>query len=103
MKPTQSIAAVFISLGVLAVSACGLQKTTEAPILKVIDVPDGTQAKPLALKRIVLKIPRRKVVGKYSTGLGCVNRYDLTVRGGRYNLNTNIFDGLFRQELLAAN
>ena len=94
-------ACLVVALAVLA--ACQVTTRQKAASLTPITVPAFEETKPIAFKRIVLKIPRNKSIGKVRVGLLCIPTGDLTRSGGRYALNSDIFNDVFRDELENAN
>lgn len=84
-------------------SACQTPATRIAPSLTPISVPASESTKPIAFRKIVLKVPRHRPIGNVSIGALCIKHGDLTISGGRYQLNTDQFNDIFRTELQLAN
>lgn len=82
-----------------ATTACVTETKSSAPVLAAIEVPLGTDTRPIAFRRIVLKAPRHKPIGEVRTGIFCIKESDLRVRGGRYSLNDDMFTDVFRERL----
>lgn len=94
-------ACLVVALAVLA--ACQVTTRQKAVSLTPIIVPAFEETKPIAFKKIVLKIPRNKSIGQVRAGLLCIPTGNLTRSSGRYALNSSIFNDVFREELEAAN
>jgi S1-C subfamily serine protease len=88
---------------VLPVTGCGTTTSQQAAALTPISVPAFEETKPIAFEKVVLKIPRHEPIGKLSMGTLCIPGGDIRPSGGRYELNTDSFTDIFRQELEAAN
>lgn len=88
---------------IIGLNGCVTPETKTASELAPIDVPSGEETRAIAFRKIVLKVPRHKPIGKYAQGLLCVPRGDLRLRGGRYRLDTDIFNDVFIEEMEAAN
>ena len=99
--PRLSTAAV--ALCCVAVSACQTTTSRVAPTLDPIVVPTFESTKPIAFRKIVLKVPRHRPIGEISVGALCLRVDDMTVSGGRHQLDTDQFNDLFRAELENAN
>lgn len=84
-------------------TACQVTTRQKAASLTPITVPAFEETKPIAFKRIVLKIPRNKSIGQVRVGLLCIPAGNLTRSGGRYALDSSIFNDVFRDELESAN
>ena len=87
----------------VALSACQTPATRVAPSLTPISVPAFESTKPIAFRKIVLKVPRHRPIGNVSIGILCIKHGDLTVSSGRYQLDTAQFNDIFRTELQLAN
>ena len=90
-----------LSVGIL--SACQVKTTQVAPTLDPVFVPAFESTKPIAFRKIVLKVPRHQPIGAVSVGVLCVARGEFTLSGGRHQLDTDKFNDIFRGELQAAN
>ena len=80
-------------------TACQAVTVQQAQSLVAIDVPMGDETKPVAFKKIVVKVPRNKSIGKIQMGIFCMPFADFTTRGGRYQIDSEAFNDLFREEL----
>ena len=92
----------------LVLSSCTAVTTSQvAPTLNPILPPTFESTKPIAFKRFVLKIPRHRPIGEESIdpwGLGwCTSIGELRLSGGRYDLDIDQFNEIFRNELQNAN
>ncbi|MCH8184039.1 MAG: serine protease [Proteobacteria bacterium] len=91
-------------VAILAVmSACQATTRQKAASLTPITVPEFEETRPIAFKKIVLKIPRNKSIGQVRVGLLCIPTGNLTRSGGRYALSSSVFNDVFREELENAN
>lgn len=97
------LSALLLSLCAVGLSACGTAATRVAPSLAPIAVPTFESTKPIAFRKIVIKIPRHRPIGGVSIGIFCINRGEMTVSGGRYELDADQFNDIFRTELQQAN
>ncbi len=88
----------------VALSACRATMTSQvAPTLDPILAPTFESTKPIAFRKIVLKIPRHRPIGEESIGALCIPRGELTLSGGRHLLDIDQFNEIFRDELHNAN
>lgn len=94
---------VTLALGLFALSACQVKTASVAPALSPVLVPVFENTKPIAFRKIVLKLPRHKQIGSISAGGLCIERTPFTLSGGRYQLDSDKFNDIFRNELQAAN
>lgn len=79
-----------LSVGIL--SACQVKTTQIAPTLDPVFVPAFESTKPIAFRKIVLKVPRHQPLGAVSVGVLCVPRGEFTLSGGRHQLDTDKFN-----------
>lgn len=90
--------------GMLLLTGCGTPAEIKPiPEPTVIDVPDGSSAKPVQFRKIVAKLNRGQNIGAIEGGLLCVPQGDLTWRGGRATVSDEEFTDTFREELRKAN
>lgn len=94
---------LLLSLFAVALSACGTAATRDAPSLAPIAVPPFESTKPIAFRKIVIKTPRHRPIGAVSIGIFCIKNSEMTVSGGRYELDADQFNDIFRSELQQAN
>ena len=88
----------------IVLSACTATMTSQvAPTLDPILPPTFESTKPIAFRKIVLKIPRHQPVGKVSVGAFCRPRGEMTLSGGRHHLDIDQFNEIFLDELQNAN
>ena len=92
-----------LTLSIITLSACQVKTTQVAPTLDPVFVPAFESTKPIAFRKIVLKVPRHQPVGAVSVGVLCVARGEFTLSGGRHQLDTDKFNDIFREELQASN
>lgn len=101
MRSRFSLLALVLCLA--ALQACKTTTSLNAPELDPISVPTSEDAKPIAFKKIVLKVPYHRPIGKLSGGLLCLKKGDFKLSGGRHQLNTDRFNEIFHTELHLAN
>ncbi len=101
MRSHFSLLALCLCLATL--QACKSTTSLSAPMLDPISVPTLEGTKPIAFRKIVLKIPHHRPIGKLSRGLLCLKKDDFTLSGGRHQLNTDRFNEIFHTELQLAN
>ena len=89
--------------GSLLLAGCVASTNKKAPSLQPISVPAFEETKPIAFKKVVLKVPRNTPIGKVGAGLACMRHADYMPSGGRYSLDEERFNDIFREELLSAN
>jgi len=94
--PAKLAAALILVMGV---SGCVVEGVKQAPVLEAKDIAHGEKTKPVAFRKIVLKMPRTKTIGKVGTGLFCVEVAKRRARSGRYRINEELFSDVFREEL----
>lgn len=82
----------------LVVSGCSTSDTKQARVLTPIDIELGAETRPLAFRKVVIKIPRNVPIGEIQAGWLCIKQSDLKVRGGRYQLDDELFTDVFRDE-----
>ena len=92
-----------LTLSMSILSACQVKTTQVAPTLDPVLVPAFESTKPIAFRKIVLKIPRHQPIGVVSVGVLCVAQGEFTLSGGRHQLDTDKFNDIFREELQTAN
>ena len=89
------------SLCLLILSAC--QATAPrvgiAPSLAPISVPTFESTRPIAFEKIAIKIPKHRPIGSIYTGTFCIEQGEMAVSGGRYELDFDQFNEIFRSEL----
>lgn len=78
-------------------------KAPEVYNKQAISIPAGQKAYPIAFSKIVVKMPRGHVIGKIKGSLVCVKQGKWRVQQGRYSLNEEGFNEVFRQELIYNN
>ncbi|MEO3429537.1 serine protease [Pelagibius sp. CAU 1746] len=85
------------------VSGCVATTSKKAELLQPIAVPTFEEPKPIAFKKIVLRVPRNAPIGSVGAGLACIKHDDYMPRSGRYSLDVERFNDIFREELESAN
>ena len=92
---------VFLTLALClgALSACQTATTQVAPTLAPVVVPAFESTKPIAFRKVVLKVPRHEPIGTVSGGILCIARGEFTLSAGRHKLDTDKFNDIFREEL----
>lgn len=94
-------------IGLAAVSALAACASS-AQIDEVVEqetkeIQLGDSSKPLQFRKIVVRMPRNRVVGAVQMGLLCLGNSQLTYRGGRVAIDDESYSDVFRDELEAAN
>lgn len=84
-------------------SGCVANPVKKASAMTAIDVPNGTDAKPIQFRKVVVKLSRGQKIGDVQVGLACIRQGDLTWKGGRLTLSGDEFTEAFRDELVKAN
>ncbi len=90
-------------VAVIGLSGCVSADVRKAKVETVREVPMGRETRPIAFRKIILKIPRGKAIGAVGVGLLCVERAKIQARTGRYRLNDEVFNDVFRNELINNN
>jgi S1-C subfamily serine protease len=103
MEAQNILRAVIAALVVVALGGCVATTSKKAASLQPISVPSFEETKPIAFRKIVVKVPRNTPIGSVGAGLSCMKYADFTPRGGRYSLDEELFNDIFREELEAAN
>ena len=86
-----------------ALLGCQTATTQVAPTLAPVVVPAFEDTKPIAFRKIVLKVPRHQPIGTVSGGIFCIGHGEFTLSGGRHQLDTDRFNDIFREALQIAN
>jgi serine protease Do len=95
---------ISILFGVSAVLAgCVANPVKQAAVKTAIEVPQGTDAKPIQFRKVVVKLSRGQKIGDLQIGLACVRQGDLNWKGGRLTLSGDEFTEAFRDELVKSN
>jgi S1-C subfamily serine protease len=87
----------------IALGGCVATTSKKATSLEPIVVQAFEETKPIAFKRVVVKVPRNTPIGSVGAGLACIKHADFMPRGGRYSLDEEMFSDVFREELESAN
>jgi hypothetical protein len=82
---------------------CGAAPVKEAEILEAKEIPSGQKAKPVQLKKVMVKIKRGTVIGTWQEGLFCLPGGEFKWKGGRFFFDIAELDGVFRDEFESAN
>jgi hypothetical protein len=89
--------------GLYFITDCVTEPVREAELLTPKEIPTGQKAKPVQLKKVMVKIKRGTQIGSYQQGLFCAPAGTLTWKGGRVIVDIAEFDGVFREEFESAN
>jgi len=89
--------------GLYFLSGCVTEPVREAEILTPKEIPSGQKAKPVQLKKVMVKIKRGTEIGSYQEGLFCLPAGPVTWKGGRLFFDIAEFDAVFREEFESAN
>jgi serine protease Do len=71
----------------------------KAEIKVPLEIPAGTDAKPIEFRKIVTKIPLGEQIGRIQYGWGCFPGATINWRGGRLNITDEELTDTFRKEL----
>ncbi|MBT6679918.1 MAG: hypothetical protein HOB08_22560, partial [Rhodospirillaceae bacterium] len=94
---------IFVSVAlVFALSSCQVALKQEAPIKTPIQV-SGTGTKPIAFRKIVIKLRHGEEYGKVLHGIECSERGKLRYGAGRLQLNSDLFNDTFINVLSSNN
>lgn len=92
-----------VALVAAVLTGCVATTAKKAPTLEPIAVAAFEESKPLAFRKIIVKVPRNKPIGSVGAGLACMRHADYMPSGGRYSLDEERFNDIFREELESAN
>ena len=84
-------------------SSCVSEPVREAEILTPKEIPSGQKAKPVQLKKVLVKIKRSTEIGSLQAGLLCLPAGPIKWKGGRLVFDVAEFDEVFREEFENAN
>jgi S1-C subfamily serine protease len=101
-KPKILLLAICV-FGLYFMSGCVSEPVREAEILAPKEIPSGQKAKPVQLKKVLVKIKRGTEIGSIQTGVFCMPAGPITWKGGRLVLDVTEFDEVFREEFESAN
>ncbi len=97
MKKNIPLRLIIISLIFLSgcVSAARIKNiSTLKPI-----IPKSEESRPILFKKVIIKLPRGKIIGSMQTGLLCIPQTELYWRGGRVNISEEEFGEVLNDEL----
>lgn len=97
------VASSLVILALFSMTACKTTTSQKAPQLTPVSVKAFEETKPIAFRKIVLKVPRNKAIGSVQVGWLCIKRGDFRLSGGRNTLNSDRFNEIFREQLQLAN
>ena len=80
-------------------AGCQAVSVKPTDVKQAISIPIGTDAKPIQLRKVIVKLNRGEKIGTYGYGLLCIKQSDLKWKGGTLNLAGDDFTGVFREEL----
>lgn len=83
----------------VALASCVTQTVKQVPVKVAMDIPMGQGSKPIAFRKIILKIPRSQLIGSLGGGFLCVKYAERRARSGRYKLDESLFSEVFRETL----
>jgi S1-C subfamily serine protease len=89
--------------GLSFLSSCVSEPVREAEILTPKEIPSGQKAKPVQLKKVLVKIKRGTEIGSIQTGMLCLPAGPIKWKGGRFVFDIAEFDEVFREEFENAN
>ena len=90
---------ILIVFVVLLLAGCQAASVKPTAVKQVIDIPVGTDAKPIQLRKVIVKLNRGERIGTYALGLLCLKNSDLKWKGGKLNVTSDDFTDVFREEL----
>lgn len=93
---------LFVGIGVL-LAGCVTGPVKQAEKLNTTVVPETQNSLPIALTKVVYRVPRTKPLGGVGVGLFCVEQGKITVSSGRYQLGDYSFSHAFRDVMERAN
>jgi hypothetical protein len=102
-KPLLLILAAAFSISSIIYGCVMPAEVKDAPVLSPKEIPSGQKAKPVQLKKVMVKIKRGTVIGSWQEGIFCLPGGEITWKGGRYFLDIAELDGVFREEFERAN
>ena len=79
----------------------GCQTTPVKPVAlkQAINIPIGTDAKPIQLRKVIVKIKRGEKIGTWSRGVLCIKDSDIKWKGGKLDVTSDDLTEVFREEL----
>lgn len=83
----------------LALYGCATPVVQQAQVKQAREVPQGSDAKPIQFKRIIVKLRRGEEIGSSYVGLACLPQGKVEWKGGRVNITDDEFTEAFREEL----
>jgi serine protease Do len=89
---------LFVVLVVTSLFGCATP-VQQVPIQKAREVPQGSDAKPIQFRKILVKLRRGEEIGSNNVGLACIPRGKVEWKGGRVNITDDEFTEAFREEL----
>jgi S1-C subfamily serine protease len=89
---------ILVLAGILAITGCATQ-VQQASVREVRQVPQGTDAKPIQFRKVVVRLRRGEEIGKSHVGLACLPQGTIDWRGGRVTISDDEFTDAFREEL----
>jgi serine protease Do len=101
-KP-QILMLVMCVFGLYFTTGCVTEPVREAAILTPKEIPSGQKAKPVQLKKVMVKIKRGTEIGSIQTGVLCLPAGPIKWKGGRFVFDVAEFDEVFREEFENAN
>lgn len=87
-----------LAICLLALAGCATN-VQQANVLAAKEVPQGVDAKPIQLKKVIVKLRRGEQIGQSSAGLACLPSGNIEWKGGRVNITDEEFTEAFRDEL----
>lgn len=92
---------IYIAL-IFILAACGTSAVipdVEDKDVAELDLHAASNAKPIQLSKVVVKLKRGEHVGAIQAGLACIPHGDLQWKGGRLNLSSDELTEAFQEEL----
>lgn len=94
---------VLLCAAVCFVCGCVAAPVKDAEELTPKQIPSGQKAKPVQLKKALVKIKRGTVIGSWQEGMLCLPAGEITWKGGRFFFDIAELDAVFRDEFESAN
>ena len=84
---------------ILVLAGCQTAAVKPTAVKDAINIPVGSDAKPIQLRKVIVKLNRGEKIGTYGSGLLCLKDSDLKWKGGQINVTGDDFTDVFREEL----
>jgi len=94
---------IILVMAVLLLHGCVSTPVQKAEVKAAREIPQGTDAKPIQFRKVVVKLRRGEPIGHASAGLLCLGNQELNWRGGKADITDDELTQAFREELQKAN